>query len=80
MADLIVKFRFLKTPQLRHRFRCFRGNPIFPNVKYEIFNGTLVGDFYEFHGKSASGRVPRENFDEAVMEGYVLKVQEPNPE
>ncbi len=65
------KFIFCKTPQKRHGFRCHRGMQIFPVIRSEQFEGTLLNEVVEFIGKSASGTVSSEDFRAAVREGYV---------
>ncbi len=75
MSDQIIKFRFAKTPQLRHEFRCARGNQIFPSIKIDVFEAILVDDVYQFRGHSASGSVARANFYQAINEGFVVLEQ-----
>lgn len=70
--DRMLRFRFVKTPQLRHQFRCARGNQIFPRVKIDIFEAIPNGNVYLFRGFSATGVVPRPHFLQALNEGYVV--------
>ncbi len=69
-----VKFVFIKTPQFRHQFKTNNTNQIFPIIKHEIYQATLVDDIYKFYGSSFSGAVSEENFLVAIREGYISLV------
>lgn len=70
----MLKFIFLKTPQIRHRFSASNNSHIYPVIRHEIYHAKLVDNFYEFFGKSYSGFVAVEDFHVALREGYVSLV------
>lgn len=76
MTNPQLKFVFLKTPQIRHRFSSNNSQQIFPVIRYEIYHAKLTGETYEFFGKSFSGTVTVDNFIMAIREGYVSLVME----
>ena len=71
-----LKFIFLKTPQIKHRFRSGKNQLIYPVIRHEIYNAKIVGDSYEFFGRSFSGVVKVDDFNLAIREGYVSIVLE----
>ena len=71
-----VKFIFIKTPQVRHRFMSSNGNQFFPVTKDEIYQAKLVGEIYEFFGRSLSGAVTKEDFKSAIEEGFISLVND----
>ncbi len=71
-----VKFIFIKTPQVRHRFMTSNGNQFFPVTKDEIYQAKLVGEIYEFFGRSFSGAVTEEDFRSAIEEGFISIVND----
>ena len=71
-----VKFIFIKTPQVRHRFMSSNGNQFFPVTKDEIYQANLVGEIYEFFGRSFSGAVTEEEFRSAIEEGFISLVND----
>jgi len=74
VTNLQLKFFFLKTPQIRHRFNSHNKHNIFPVIRHEIYHAKLAGETYEFFGKSFSGTVTVDNFNMAIREGYVSLV------
>ena len=76
MINPQLKFVFLKTPQIRHRFSSNNSQQIFPVIRHEIYHAKLAGETYEFFGKSFSGTVTVDNFIMAIREGYVSLVME----
>ncbi len=76
MANGQLKFIFLKTPQIRHRFSSSNSKHIYPVINHEIYHAKLVGDSYEFSGRSYTGVVSVEDFNLAIREGYVSIVLE----
>lgn len=66
MPNAELKFIFLKTPQIRHRFSSHNKNNIFPVIRHEIYYAKLAGEIYEFFGKSYSGTVTVDDFHEAI--------------
>jgi len=76
MTNAHLKFVFLKTPQLRHKFRTHSGRQIFPLVRDEIYHAIVVDGQYEFFGKSAFGVVSVDDFNMAIREGCVSLVIE----
>lgn len=76
MPNAQLKFIFLKTPQIRHRFNSHNKNNIFPVIRHEIYHAKLEGEMYEFFGKSYSGTVGVDDFNLAIREGYVSLVIE----
>ena len=76
MTNPQLKFVFLKTPQIRHRFSSNNSQQIFPIIRHEIYHAKLTGESYEFFGKSFSGTVTVDNFIMAIREGYVSLVME----
>ena len=69
-----LKFVFLKTPQLRHKFLSYDKHNIFPVIRHEIYYAKLVEESYEIFGKSFSGAVAVDDFNRAIHEGYVSLV------
>jgi len=76
MANGQLKFIFLKTPQVKHRFSSGKNQLIYPVIRDEIYHAKLVGDSYEFFGRSYSGVVDADDFHAAIREGYVSLVLE----
>jgi len=76
MANGQLKFIFLKTPQVKHRFSSGKNQLIYPVIRDEIYHAKLVGDSYEFFGRSYSGVVNADDFHAAIREGYVSLVLE----
>lgn len=76
MPNAHLKFVFLKTPQIRHRFSSHDKHNIFPIIRHEIYHAKLSGETYEFFGKSFSGTVKVDDFNLAIREGYVSLVIE----
>ena len=76
MSNAHLKFVFLKTPQIRHRFSSNNKHNIFPVIRHEIYHAKLSGETYEFFGKSFSGTVKVDDFNTAIREGYVSLVIE----
>jgi len=76
MANGQLKFIFLKTPQVKHRFSSGKNQLIYPIIRDEIYHAKLVGDSYEFFGRSYSGVVDADDFHAAIREGYVSLVLE----
>ena len=74
MKNADLKFVFLKTPQIRHRFKSHNKHNIFPVIRHEIYYAKREGEQYEIIGKSYSGTVLVENFKYAIQEGYVSLV------
>jgi len=66
----------LKTPQIRHRFSSGKNHHAYPVIRHEIYHAKLVGDSYEFFGRSYSGVVSVDDFHAAIREGYVSLVLE----
>jgi hypothetical protein len=77
MANGQLKFIFLKTPQIKHRFSTGKNQLIYPVIRHEIYHAKLVGDSYEFFGRSYSGVVSVDDFHAAIREGYISLVLEP---
>jgi len=71
MTNGQLKFIFLKTPQIRHRFSSGKNHHAYPVIRHEIYHAKLVGDSYEFFGRSYSGVVSVDDFHVAIREGYV---------
>ncbi len=71
-----IKFIFLKTPQLRHRFQTNNENQIFPIIRHEVYRAKLVNETYQFFGNSFYGTVSEEDFITAIREGYVELIDE----
>jgi len=69
-----IKFIFLKTPQIRHRFNSHNQNNLFPIIRHEIYYARLIDETYEFSGRSFSGSVHVNDFMLAIREGYVTLV------
>ena len=76
MEQQEIKFIFLKTPQLRHRFKGINSKHISPVIKHEVYKAKLEDDNYEFEGRSYSGSISKKNFIVAIEEGYVLLVSD----
>ena len=76
MINPQLKFVFLKTPQIKHRFSSNNSQQIFPVIRHEIYHAKLAGETYEFFGKSFSGTVTVDDFNMAIREGYVSLVME----
>ncbi len=76
MTNAHLKFVFLKTPQIRHRFSSNNSQQVFPVIRHEIYHAQLTGETYEFFGKSFSGTVKVDDFNLAMREGYVSLVIE----
>lgn len=76
MSETIIKFRFVKTPQLKYNFRDERGFNIFPRIKSEIFESKLIDGQYEFAGQTISGKVSEKDFSDAVRDGFVAIVRD----
>ena len=76
MTNGELRFIFLKTPQIRHRFSSNNSQQIIPVIHNEIYNAKIVGDSYEFFGRSFSGVVKVDDFNLAIREGYVSIVLE----
>jgi hypothetical protein len=76
MTSAYLKFVFLKTPQIRHRFSSNNSQQVFPVIRHEIYYAKLSGETYEFFGKSFSGTVKVDDFNMAIHEGYVSLVIE----
>ena len=76
MTNAHLKFVFLKTPQIRHRFTSHNKHNIFPVIRHEIYHAKLTEETYEFFGKSFSGTVKVDDFNMAIREGYVSLVIE----
>jgi len=76
MANGQLKFIFLKTPQIRHRFSSGKNHHAYPVIRHEIYHAKLVGDSYEFFGRYYSGVVSVDDFHTAIREGYVSLVLE----
>lgn len=75
MVNAELKFIFLKTPQIRHRFVSqIKNSNLFPVVRDETYYANLVGEKYEFFGRSYSGFVNVDDFNKAIREGYVSLV------
>ena len=71
-----LKFIFLKTPQIKHRFSSGKNQLIYPVIRDEIYHAKLVGDSYEFFGRSYSGVVNADDFNFVIRGGYVSLVLE----
>ena len=71
-----IKFIFIKTPQVKHRFMTSNGKQFFPVIKDEIYQAKLVGEIYEFFGRSSSGAVTEEDFRSAIVEGFISIVND----
>jgi hypothetical protein len=76
MANGQLKFIFLKTPQIKHRFSSGKNQLIYPVIRDEIYHAKLVGNSYEFFGRSYSGVVNADDFNFAIRGGYVSLVLE----
>ena len=76
MTNGQLRFIFLKTPQIRHRFSSNNSQQIYPVIQHEIYHVKIVGDSYEFFGRSFSGMVKIDDFNLAIREGYVSIVLE----
>lgn len=76
MPNTQIRFIFLKTPQIRHRFSSHNKHNIFPVIRHEVYLARLEGETYEFFGKSYSGTVNVDDFNLAIREGYVSLVIE----
>jgi hypothetical protein len=76
MTNGQLRFIFLKTPQIRHRFSSNNSQQIYPVIQHEIYHAKIVGDSYEFFGRSFSGVVKVDDFNLAIREGYVSIVLE----
>jgi hypothetical protein len=76
MAHGQLKFIFLKTPQIKHRFSSGKNQLIYPVIRDEIYHAKLVGNSYEFFGRSYSGVVNADDFNFAIRGGYVSLVLE----
>ncbi len=76
MTNAHLKFVFLKTPQIRHRFSSNNSQQVFPVIRHEIYHAKLSGETYEFFGKSFSGTVKVDDFNVAIREGYISLVIE----
>jgi hypothetical protein len=76
MTNGQLKFIFLKTPQIRHRFSSGKNHHNYPVIRHEIYHAKLVGDSYEFFGRSYSGVVSVDDFHTTIREGYVSLVLE----
>jgi hypothetical protein len=76
MTNGQLKFIFLKTPQIRHRFSSGENHHAYPVIRHEIYHAKLVGDSYEFFGRSYSGVVSVDDFHTAIRGGYVSLVLE----
>lgn len=74
MTTAELKFVFLKTPQLRHKFMSHDKHNIFPIIRHEVYYAKLVGESYEIFGRSYSGAVAIDDFNQAIQEGYVSLV------
>ncbi len=74
MTTAELKFVFLKTPQLRHKFLSYDKHNIFPIIRHEVYYAKLVGESYEIFGRSYSGAVAVDDFNQAIQEGYVSLV------
>ena len=74
MFEVPIKFIFLKTPQIRHRFTSHNQKNIFPVIRHEIYYASLVDNMYEFFGKSFSGSVSVDDFNLALREEYIAMV------
>ena len=74
MSNVQLKFIFLKTPQIRHRFTSNNKHNVFPVIRHEIYHAKLTEETYEFFGKSFSGTVKVDDFNMAIREGYVSLV------
>jgi hypothetical protein len=74
MGNSELKFVFLKTPQLRHKFMSHDKHNIFPIIRHEVYYAKLVGESYEIFGRSYSGAVAIDDFNQAIQEGYVSLV------
>ena len=58
-----IKYIFIKTPQLRHRFKGINSKHISPVIKHEVYTAKKLADNnYEFEGRSYSGTVSYEDF------------------
>ena len=71
-----LKFIFLKTPQIKHRFSTGKNQVIYPVIRHEVYHAKLVGDIYEFYGNSYSGVINVDNFNVAIREGFVSFILE----
>ncbi len=76
MTNGQLRFIFLKTPQIRHRFSSNNSQQIYPVIHHEIYHAKIVGDIYEFFGRSFSGMVKIDDFNLTIREGYVSIVLE----
>lgn len=74
MKNADLKFVFLKTPQIRHRFKSHNQHNIFPIIRHEIYYAKRAAESYEIIGKSYSGQVAIDDFNLAIQEGYVSLV------
>jgi hypothetical protein len=52
------------------------GNQFFPVTKDEIYQAKLVGEIYEFFGRSFSGAVTENDFRSAIGEGFISIVND----
>lgn len=71
MSNVHLKFIFLKTPQIRHRFSSNNSRQVFPVIRHEIYYAVIEKANYKFFGKSYSGDVSIKNFKIAVEESYI---------
>jgi hypothetical protein len=71
MPNCQLKFIFLKTPQIKHRFSTGKNQVIYPVIRHEVYHAKLVGDIYEFFGHSYSGVINVDNFNVAIRGGFV---------
>ena len=72
MEQEVIQFIFLKTPQLRHRFKGINSKHISPVIKHEVYSAKKLDDNnYEFEGRSYSGSVSYEDFKVAIEEDYI---------
>ena len=71
MPDSTITFVFLKVPQIRHRFQSHNHSNVFPVIRHEVYHAKLVGESYEFFGKSFSGTVHVDDFNSAIRDGYI---------
>lgn len=72
MREKNFKFRFLKTPQIKHNFTTVKGQTVFPNVMFEIYDGLAGDDGYIYvSGKNLSGKILDIDFKNAFREGVI---------
>jgi len=74
VPDTQLKFVFIKTPQIKHRFTSHNKQNIFPVMRQEIYYAKREGENYEFFGKTYSGTVHIDGFNLAIREGYISVV------